>query len=106
MTEEIGTGNTPVNGIVFRGARKTYYSIRRGNVVEIFISQVFSQRRFCPAVRGCWITASTIMISMAQAWRTEEKEALGQAVAGEEKELTEYMLEHYRINRTCRAGSG
>ena len=40
---------------------------------EIFISRVFSQRRFCPAVRRCWITASTIMISMAQAWRTEKK---------------------------------
>ena len=72
--EEIwSTGNTPVNGIVFREPEKPITAFAGKRLSEIFISRVFSQRRFCPAVRRCWITASTIMISMAQAWRTEKK---------------------------------
>ena len=61
------------NGIVFREPEKPITAFAGKRLSEIFISRVFSQRRFCPAVRRCWITASTIMISMAQAWRTEKK---------------------------------
>ena len=74
MTEEnMEYWNTPVNGIVFREPEKPITAFAGKRLSEIFISRVFSQRRFCPAVRRCWITASTIMISMAQAWRTEKK---------------------------------
>ena len=77
------------------GARKTYYSIRRETIVGDF---------YIPGIlTAAILSGSPEMLDYCidhydidgASLAYGEKEALGQAVAGEGKELTEYMLEHY-----------
>ena len=77
------------------GARKTYYSIRRETIVGDF---------YIPGIlTAAILSGSPEMLDYCidhydidgASLAYGEKEALGQAVAGAGKELTEYMLEHY-----------
>ena len=77
------------------GAGKTYYSIRRETIVGDF---------YIPGIlTAAILSGSPEMLDYCidhydidgASLAYGEKEALGQAVAGAGKELTEYMLEHY-----------
>ena len=80
------------------GARKTYYSIRRETIVGDF---------YIPGIlTAAILSGSPEMLDYCidhydidgASLAYGEKEALGQAVAGEGKELTEYMLEDLQLD--------
>ena len=77
------------------GARKTYYSIRRETIVgDFYIPGILTAAILSDSPEMLDYCIDHYDIDGASL-AYGEKEALGQAVAGAGKELTEYMLEHY-----------
>lgn len=77
------------------GSRKTYYSVRRETIIgDFYIPGILTAAILSGSPEMLDYCIDHYDIDGARL-AYGEKEALGQAVAGAGKELTEYMLEHY-----------